>query len=60
LGQNECKNCDYLKNCAGGCLGKVASVSGDILKIDPNWCEAVRYLGRFIKRNTGLYPVRHS
>ncbi|MCR3761612.1 radical SAM protein [Clostridium felsineum] len=60
LGEGDCKGCEYLKNCAGGCIGKVMSVSGDLHKKDPNWCQAVHYLGQHIKRNTGLYPVRHS
>lgn len=60
LGEGPCKGCKYLKNCAGGCLGKVVSVSGDLHKINPGWCDAVHYLGEHIQTNTGLYPVRHS
>lgn len=60
LGQGDCKGCAMLENCAGGCLSKVMVRSGDLHRMDPNWCEAVRYLGQHIPRNQGLYPVRHS
>lgn len=60
LGQNDCKNCEALLNCAGGCLGKVISVTKDLHKIDPSWCDAVKYLYKHIPVNQGLFPVNHS
>ena len=60
LGNGACNGCTLLKNCAGGCIGKVMVKSQDIHKIDPNWCSAVHYLAEHIARNTGIYPVIHS
>ncbi len=60
LGEGECKGCEVLEHCAGGCIGKVMVRSGDLLKMDPNWCAAVLYLARHIPQDTGVYPVRHS
>jgi hypothetical protein len=34
--------------------------SGDLHKIDPNWCAAVKHLAKHIPFDTGVYPVRHS
>ncbi|OQW91371.1 MAG: hypothetical protein BWK78_04845 [Thiotrichaceae bacterium IS1] len=60
LGEGDCKNCEVLEHCAGGCIGKVMAVTGDLHRMDPNWCGAVRYLAQHIPLNSGLYPVRHS
>lgn len=60
LGEGDCAGCEVLQNCAGGCIGKVMSRSGGLYKMDPNWCEATRYLGRHLPRNQGLFPVNHS
>lgn len=60
LGAGPCKGCPVLEHCAGGCIGKVAVRSGDLHKIDPNWCAAVKHLAKHIPFDTGVYPVRHS
>jgi uncharacterized protein len=60
LSKGDCAGCEMLDNCAGGCIGKVIVNSGDLHKMDRNWCDAVRYLGRHLPLNKGLYPVRHS
>ncbi len=60
LGAGPCQGCPVLEHCAGGCIGKVVVRSGDLHKIDPNWCAAVKYLAKNIPFNAGLYPVRHS
>lgn len=44
LADGECKGCLALLHCAGGCVGKVASVSGSLTGINPDWCSAVLYL----------------
>ncbi len=60
LGEGDCKGCEILEHCAGGCIGKVMVRSGDLHRVDPNWCAAVLHLARHIPQNTGVYPVRHS
>lgn len=60
LGQGDCGGCEVLEHCAGGCIGKVVARSGDLYRMDPNWCEAVRYLARHLPLDQGVYPVRHS
>jgi radical SAM protein with 4Fe4S-binding SPASM domain len=49
LSENDCKGCQVIKHCAGGCVGKIASVTDDIYKMNPDWCDAVRYLYDNIK-----------
>lgn len=60
LSQGDCKGCPVVRHCAGGCIGKVMVRSGGLHKMDPNWCQATRYLAEHIPQNTGIYPVRHS
>jgi radical SAM protein with 4Fe4S-binding SPASM domain len=60
LAQGDCKGCPVIRHCAGGCIGKVMVRSGGLHKMDPNWCQATRYLAEHIPQNTGIYPVRHS
>ncbi len=60
LAEGDCKDCPVIKHCAGGCIGKVMVRSGGLYKMDPNWCQATRYLAEHIPLNQGLYPVRHS
>jgi radical SAM protein with 4Fe4S-binding SPASM domain len=60
LGEGDCKGCPVIKHCAGGCIGKVMVRSKGLHKMDPNWCQATRYLAEHIPLNQGLYPVRHS
>lgn len=60
LSHGDCKNCEVLEHCAGGCIGKIMLKSDDIYKMDSDWCEAVRYLARNIPMNEGLYPFYHS
>lgn len=60
LAQGDCAGCEMLENCAGGCIGKVMSRSDGLYKVDPNWCQATKYLGKHLPRNQGLFPVNHS
>jgi len=60
LAEGDCKRCEMLQNCAGGCIAGMMSRSGNLYKMDPNWCEATKYLGRHLPRNQGLFPVNHS
>lgn len=60
LQKSTCKDCKYVYNCAGGCMGQVVNETGDIMgKIDDN-CKIVQYLGERIPRNHGLFPAFHS
>jgi hypothetical protein len=60
LAQGDCKGCPVIRHCAGGRIGKVMVRSNGLHKMDPNWCQATRYLADHLPLNTGLYPVRHS
>lgn len=60
LAKDTCKDCSYIYNCAGGCMGQVVNETGDIMgKIEDN-CKIVQYLGERITRNDGLFPAFHS
>lgn len=60
LSQTTCKDCEYLYNCAGGCMGQVVNETGDLMgKIEDN-CTIVKYLAERIQRNGGLFPAFHS
>lgn len=55
-----CVKCDYVYNCAGGCLGQAVNETGDILGVCDDNCTIVRYLAKVMKRNNGLHPAFHS
>lgn len=60
LARTTCKDCEYLYNCAGGCMGQVVNETGDIMgRIEDN-CKIVRFLAEKIERNKGLFPAFHS
>jgi sulfatase maturation enzyme AslB (radical SAM superfamily) len=61
LGQGYCKDCEVLEHCAGGCLGKVMSMSKKIYEGYEKWCEAVRYLAKEIPPSEQKkFPFYHS
>ena len=60
LSAGACRDCEVVSHCAGGCLGKVVSRTGDFMRVDPSWCEAVQYLAQHIPTNAGGFPVFHS
>lgn len=55
----ECADCELLLHCAGGCFGEGVNESGTILGVKKDYCEAVRFLGRHLPLNSGLYPHLH-
>jgi len=56
LSSGDCKDCEILRHCAGGCVGKIASVTDDLFRMDRNWCRAARYLYRNLDIE-GPFPV---
>lgn len=60
LKEGPCIDCDYVYNCAGGCLGQVVNETGNILGVCENNCIITNYLAKRIKRNAGLHPAFHS
>jgi radical SAM protein with 4Fe4S-binding SPASM domain len=55
-----CKDCEIATNCAGGCLGEALFSRGDpFVKLSDRYCEAVKYLARYIPRNQGLFRYMH-
>lgn len=60
LAANGCSGCTALKNCGGGCLGKMIVETRDMYKATPGWCQAVRYLAEHLPTNRGLFPCLHS
>lgn len=60
LAKTTCKNCDYLDNCAGGCMGQVVNETGDLMGKCEDNCKIVKYLGERIERNGKLHPAFHS
>ncbi len=60
LANSACKGCSIVEHCAGGCIGKVMANSGDLHRIDPNWCAAVKYLAEEVGTVNRLFPIYHS
>lgn len=60
LEKETCKDCKYVYNCAGGCMGQVVNETGDIMGCIEDNCKIVQYLGERIPRNKGLFPAFHS
>ena len=56
----KCKNCEVLYNCAGGCLGETLNECGNLFEVRKNFCSAVKYLAKRMKRNGERYPYLHS
>jgi uncharacterized protein len=56
----KCKNCAVLYNCAGGCLGETLNECSDLFATRKDFCSAVQYLAKNMKRNAGLYPYLHA
>jgi radical SAM protein with 4Fe4S-binding SPASM domain len=60
LSLGACKGCEFVSNCAGGCLGQSYNHTGKICsKCDWN-CAVTKYLAERMPRNQGLYPIEHS
>ncbi len=59
LSKSTCRGCAVIRNCAGGCLGKMMAATDDLYGVSPDWCEAVRYLFRESPVKDGLYKVLH-
>lgn len=58
--KSTCKDCKYVYNCAGGCMGQVVNETGDLMgRIEDN-CTIVKYLAERIPLNEGLFPAFHS
>jgi len=59
LSQKECRGCEALYHCAGGCVGKMSAVTNDFYKVSDSWCEATRYLFQHLPIDTGDFPFLH-
>ena len=55
----ECRECEVLENCAGGCLGEAYSETGSMSGIRKNHCDAVKYLAEHLPRNQERYKFEH-
>lgn len=60
LSKSTCKDCKYIYNCAGGCMGQVVNETGNLMGRCEDNCKIVQYLGERIERNHGLHPAFHS
>jgi len=60
LGENSCKGCTALRNCAGGCIGKTIVISNNIYTPSEEWCLATKYLFEHLPVNQGDFPCYHS
>lgn len=60
LSKSTCKDCKYVYNCAGGCMGQVVNETGDIMGKCEDNCKIVQYLGERMEMNKGLHPAFHS
>lgn len=59
LSKGHCKDCRALKNCAGGCVGKMAAATDDLYKASEEWCAAVKYLFDNLPKQKQLFPFLH-
>ena len=59
LSKAECKDCEALYHCAGGCIGKLCAITNDFYKVSDSWCDATRYLFRNLPVNKGDFPFFH-
>ncbi|MFA6089681.1 MAG: radical SAM protein [Candidatus Woesearchaeota archaeon] len=55
-----CRDCVIINNCAGGCIGKTIVVTNDLYTPSKEWCEATKYLSKYIPLNKGIFPCFHS
>lgn len=55
----ECKECKFIKHCAGSCAGETVNETGSLYKKNDRLCSIVKYLGERIELNTGVYPHLH-
>lgn len=58
--ENKCKGCEYVYNCAGGCMGQVVNETGDLMGIWETNCVITKYLAERMTRNDKLHPALHS
>ncbi len=54
-----CMKCEVRQNCAGQCVGRAYHQTGDMFGTIPEYCRAIRYLARYIPRNTGAVRYTH-
>jgi len=59
LSTSNCRGCPAIRNCAGGCVGKMMVATEDLYCASQDWCEAVRYLFMRLPINDCLYEVLH-
>lgn len=45
----KCKQCEVKDYCAGGCAGRVAFQTGSMFDVIPEYCEAIKYLAKYIE-----------
>jgi len=55
----ECQGCEFLTNCAGSCAGETFNETGSLYKRNKRLCKIVKYLGKKMKLNDGIYPYLH-
>jgi len=55
----ECKKCEVRQNCGGGCAGLAYYATGDFLGVVKEFCEATKYLAKYIPRNKGCVKHLH-
>lgn len=55
----DCKDCEVLFNCAGGCLGEGLNETGNLLGVKKDYCDAIRFLARELPLNKGVFPCLH-
>lgn len=60
LKENKCKDCKYVYNCAGGCLGQVVNETGDLMGVCERNCVITQYLAERMDLNKKLNPALHS
>ena len=55
-----CLGCDYIRHCAGGCLGEALNETGNMMGIHKKNCIITKYLAKKMDLNKELHPVIHS
>lgn len=60
LANGSCQDCEFIYNCAGGCVGQVVNETASLMGIHLRNCQITKYLAKRMSLNENLHPVLHS
>ena len=54
-----CDECEISGNCGGSCLGTAYQYTGNMYGVIKEQCEVIKFFGKHIPKNQGLFPYHH-